>query len=117
MFGAGCLITCLQSPMNFTGADCIDEHSMFPCEVENGDIRARLLGEADDVELLQIVDSLDNFGSVIDVQRRSETLRELTDCSAGNFRAGRVKRLRNRHVGYVVRLWSSRGIDDRGQFL
>ena len=61
-----------QRPPNFAGADGIDQHAVPAHQVEDRQIRAGLLGVADDVELPQVVDPLDDLGGVVDVRRRAE---------------------------------------------
>ena len=53
-------------------------------------IRAGLLGVADHVELLEVVDPLDDLGGVIDIGRRAESLGQLGNADAGDLRADRL---------------------------
>ena len=59
--------------------------AVAPHEVEDREIRARLLGEADDVERREIGEPLGDFRGVVDVSRRTEPAGKLNDILPGNI--------------------------------
>ena len=71
--------------LELAGADRIDEHSVPAHEVEDGEIRARLLCVANDIKVAQVVYAIDDRGGVINEGGRSELARQVADGDPGNF--------------------------------
>src|SRR5262245_32015588 len=94
-----------QSPMYLACTDSIHNHAVSPHEVQNGNVRARLLGIPYDVKLLQIIDALDNLGRVIDIRWRAEMLGERGDANAGDLRSDRLIWLCGGHV-VILCFWA-----------
>ena len=93
-----------QRPADFARADGIDQHAVAAHQVENRQIRAGLLGVADDVERPQIVDPLDDLGRVVNIGRRAEL--------PGQLRTGTLA-ISARIVGKEgigAAVWSSRSV-------
>jgi hypothetical protein len=82
---AVCRVAGGQSAAHFAGAHGIDDDAMPADQVEDRDVGARLLREADHIELLQVVDPLDDFCRIVNVRRRAETLDEFGDGDAGDL--------------------------------
>ena len=71
--------------MDFAGAHRIDQHAIAPHQIEDRDVRARLLGVADDIELGQVGNPLADRGRVVNVRRRAKLPGQLRDGLAGDF--------------------------------
>ena len=61
-----------QGAPDLARADGIDQHAVAADQVEDGQVRARLLGVADHVKGGEVGDALDDRGGVVDVAGRSE---------------------------------------------
>ena len=83
--------------MDLARADRIDDDSMSPHEVENRDVRAGFLGKADEIELLQVVDALDDLGGIIDICRRTELAGEVGNAVTGDRISDRMEGLGDGH--------------------
>ena len=80
-----------QSAADFARADGIDPRAFAAHEVQDGEIRARLLGIAHHVERRQVGDLLPDHGGVVNEGRRAEPPSKLDDRHAGDrCRKGRT---------------------------
>ena len=79
-----CLITDSQGAADFKGADRVDENAIATDQVEQRQVRRCFLCVARDVELGEVIDTLDDFGSVVDEGRGAKLLSKVSNGMAGD---------------------------------
>src|SRR6185312_16535962 len=72
-----------QGAADLTGTDGIDQHAVAADQVEDGEVRVRLLRVSNRVERLEVPDSLDDRGGVVDVRGGPELGGEVADGDPG----------------------------------
>ena len=77
----------LQGPMDLAGAHRIDHHAFAANEIEHGEIRAGLLGEADRVPGGEVAAAAPDHVGVVDIERRAIFAGEIGHVHAGDLRA------------------------------
>ena len=81
-----------ERAVDFAGAHGVDDAAVAADEVEDREIRVRLLGEPHRVERGEVGDALGDHRGVVDEQRRAEALGEIGDGLAGEGVNQRGKR-------------------------
>ena len=86
-----------QRPANLARAHRVDQHAVASHQVQDRQVRASLLGEANDVERRQVGHALEDLRPVIDIGRRAKLLGQRGDRHAGDFLSHGRKTLHTRH--------------------
>ena len=93
---AGGRIAGRQGAANFVAADGVDQRAFTTDQVDNGQVRAGLLGVAHHVESRQVGDPPANHRGVVDERRRAELPDQFQYGDAGNVKAKSRHRVLNR---------------------
>ena len=74
-----------EGAADFEGADGIDQATAVSDEVDDGEVGAGLLGEADGIEGFEGFESLEDCGGIVDEGGGAELASEVQDREAGDF--------------------------------
>ena len=88
--------------MDFAGAHGIDQHAVPAHEVENGQIRTGLLGEANDVEGLEVGDPVGDGCRVVNVEGSAKLASQFSNRLVGDVGEGE-REWRRIHLSSAVR--------------